>query len=406
MLLLGYLPINSSQRTSVLLHKRSQYRDLVKKHLPGQDRNLTFVFKQISTASASASSNNINSNNNFNNNDGVFSSSWDDNNSYYQQFNQHFKNPSSKLFSSMVNLVNINKAKNYEELVQQVHVDVIRTRPDGFVPLFETPEIEKMLERILMIWSIENADISYFQGLNDLVCPLLLVFLEHEVNQLNHSNSSSYPSISQLLEQTSSPASPYTQSTSNKSSWSTKLEKLLGEGLILKELKECGQADVVLSRVEADVYWCISLLMNTVKHYAQGTGCGLPAEGMMRRLEALVRESNGELYKHLKTNDIDFSHFSFRWMVCFLTRDFDLETGVKLWDHYFCDRENQGFSLLHICFCSSLLNKWTPDLLTKDFMELVQYLQKPPSLQWNSTNLESIFRSSYLLKEKYKNILL
>eukprot|EP01132_Coremiostelium_polycephalum_P007734 gene7734-9511_t len=375
MLLTKYLPANSTTRSSVLQSKRLQYRDLVKKYFGGHQYK-KFVFNN---------NNNNNQNNNEDNSNNNSTPPSSATNRLLNNVSEFWTSTTTPLSSSP----RIDRAK-YDELVQQVHVDVIRTRPDGFVGLFELKQIEKMIERILMIWSFENPNISYFQGLNDLVCPFLIVFLEQELQYCNQQQTfPSYPSL--LLDDSSSfPPLPSNNSeennnnnnNNNNSSRMEILEKFMGDGTVLADLIECGRANEALSRLEADIYWCLSNLLDQVKHYASNTGCGLPAEGMMKRLEALVRESNEELYKHLKRQDIDFSHFSFRWMVCFLTRDLNIQSGILLWDSYMCD--NQGFSLLHICFCAQLLANWTNDLLTKDFMEMVQFLQKPPSLNWDS----------------------
>ncbi|KAF2071403.1 hypothetical protein CYY_007282 [Polysphondylium violaceum] len=383
MLLNGYLPSNTSQRASVLNQKRFQYKNLVKKYFGDEHKSIIFNDN-------SSNQNNNNNNNNNSNNIGV---SLEDS-SELKQHNNNRKligNVMSELFTSMQNVNQEADSKKFENLIQQVHVDVIRTRPDGFVGLFELKEIEDMLKRILSIWSLENTDLSYFQGLNDLICPFLIVFLDQEVKIFNDITNVSYPNLSEQQY--------------CKKQEIFKLEKMLGDGMAIVELKECGKVTPLLSRVEADVYWCISNLMKSIKHYASNTGCGLPAEGMMKKLELLVRESNPDLYKHFQAKDIDFSHFSFRWMVCFLTRDFNIETGIQLWDHYFCDAEGEGFSFLHICFCSSLLSLWTDNLLKKDFMELVQYLQKPPSLEFNHSNLQSLLKDALSTKQKYRDLL-
>jgi len=54
-------------------------------------------------------------------------------------------------------------------------VDVPRTAPD--VGLFRSNRIRRILARLLYIWAMRHPASSYVQGINDLVTPLIAVFL-------------------------------------------------------------------------------------------------------------------------------------------------------------------------------------------------------------------------------------
>ncbi|GAM20569.1 hypothetical protein SAMD00019534_037440 [Acytostelium subglobosum LB1] len=347
MLMTGYMPANVDNRHAVLQNKRMQYGMLIKKYY--NDYKL-YQLDDVDINVGIKLRNNV-------------SDLW---------------NTTANIYQSVVDKVKFN------DLVQQVHIDVIRTRPDGFYDLFEIKFIEQMIERILVVWSNENQDVSYFQGLNDLICPFLIVFLSDALQQYNTDRNPTYPSLDPLAD------------------LQFNLVKTLGDGVGVKELLDTNRYDI-LSRVEADIFWCLSHLMNSVKSYAANTGCGLPAEGMMKKLESLVKESNEELYNHFKKHDIDFSHFSFRWMVCFLIREMSFETGIKLWDRYMCDKNSEGFSVLHICFCATLLSNWSAELLNMGFMELVTYLQKSDILP--KDQLDSFLRSASDMRDNYRDIL-
>ncbi len=62
-----------------------------------------------------------------------------------------------------------------QETLRQVLVDVPRTAPD--VNLFRNERVRRVLARLLYIWAIRHPASSYVQGINDLVTPLLAVFL-------------------------------------------------------------------------------------------------------------------------------------------------------------------------------------------------------------------------------------
>eukprot|EP01126_Amoeba_proteus_P052796 TRINITY_DN6406_c0_g1_i4.p1 TRINITY_DN6406_c0_g1~~TRINITY_DN6406_c0_g1_i4.p1 ORF type:complete len:207 (-),score=34.24 TRINITY_DN6406_c0_g1_i4:191-811(-) len=98
-----------------------------------------------------------------------------------------------------------------------VMADVMRTHPDGFYKVFHNSLIQESLTRILYIWSKENVEVSYFQGLNDLASIFFLVFMANRFGAL--------------------------------SDYENEIESNL---LFSQELT------TLLPLVEADTYWCLS----------------------------------------------------------------------------------------------------------------------------------------------------
>ena len=84
----------------------------------------------------------------------------------------------------------IHKAEEYEKktgkkmfmednlgLLRQIEVDINRTRPSGFLHMFTHKPILRLLSRLLITWSKAHPKVGYFQGLNELPTPLIVVFL-------------------------------------------------------------------------------------------------------------------------------------------------------------------------------------------------------------------------------------
>ena len=73
--------------------------------------------------------------------------------------------------------------KHYQEseedisLHHQIHIDCLRTSINGFLHVFENVSIIEILNRVLYIWSKEHYDVNYFQGLNEIVAPLIFFYL-------------------------------------------------------------------------------------------------------------------------------------------------------------------------------------------------------------------------------------
>lgn len=60
--------------------------------------------------------------------------------------------------------------------LDDVRKDVCRTHPAGCGRLVQTAWVQALTERVLFVWSVEDAD-GYFQGLNDLLVPCVVVLV-------------------------------------------------------------------------------------------------------------------------------------------------------------------------------------------------------------------------------------
>lgn len=61
----------------------------------------------------------------------------------------------------------------------QIHIDVPRMNPQ--ISLFQQKLVQEMFERVLFIWSIRHPASGYVQGINDLVTPFFIVFLQEQL---------------------------------------------------------------------------------------------------------------------------------------------------------------------------------------------------------------------------------
>lgn len=63
-----------------------------------------------------------------------------------------------------------------QDTFRQIHIDMPRMNPH--VQLFQQSIVQEMFERILFIWAIRHPASGYVQGINDLVTPFFIVFLQ------------------------------------------------------------------------------------------------------------------------------------------------------------------------------------------------------------------------------------
>lgn len=59
-------------------------------------------------------------------------------------------------------------------------------------------------------------------------------------------------------------------------------------------------------------------------------------------MKKLIEHSDLQAYEHLSNLEINFIDFAYRWISCYLTREFSIYQIIRLWDTYFSEEE--GFS--------------------------------------------------------------
>jgi len=229
------------------------------------------------------------------------------------------------------------------EILRQILVDLPRTCPN--TPFFHQTPIQRMMERILYIWSIRHPASGYVQGMNDLLTPLLLVSIQ--------------PFVSDPLR------------------------------------CDVGTMDpTILQHVEADAYWCLSKLLDNIQDHYTFSQPGI--QRMILRLEDLVRRMDEELDKHFRNEGIQYVQFSFRWMNCALLREVPLRAILRLWDAYISE-EHSGFENFHVYVCSVILKKYRDELLKMSFQDILMFLQDLPTADWGDEDVEDVLSQAFIL---------
>lgn len=131
-LLSGYLPTSLERRNSVLERKRLDYHKLVSQYFPVDSRDEA----QQDT--------------------------------YRESPSNDWENLPSEL------------GFFFNFSTDQIHIDVPRMNPH--VPLFQQHLVQEMFERILFIWAIRHPASGYVQGINDLVTPFFIIFLQETLD--------------------------------------------------------------------------------------------------------------------------------------------------------------------------------------------------------------------------------
>jgi hypothetical protein len=221
---------------------------------------------------------------------------------------------------------------------KQIAVDVPRTMPEFKV--FSYDFIRKMMLRVLFIWSMRHPASGYVKGI-DLYT---LDFTEEFI-------------------------------------------------------KENGINESLIFEVEADTYWCFSKMMDKVQSNYTNNQPGL--QRMMTKMEEIIKLLDIDLVKHFQNNDVSFMQFSFRWMNCYLMREFQLKLIIRLWDTYFS--EENAFNNFHLFVCACLLLNFGDKIKKLDFQETIIFLQNLPTNGWTLGDIDILIAKSYQASVMYGN---
>lgn len=77
-----------------------------------------------------------------------------------------------------------------QDTFRQIHIDMPRMNPH--IQLFQQTLVQEMFERILFIWAIRHPASGYVQGINDLVTPFFIVFLQETLESQDIGECSQY----------------------------------------------------------------------------------------------------------------------------------------------------------------------------------------------------------------------
>lgn len=336
-ILLGYLPTNKLRQSSTLSRKRQEYSEGL--------RVLTIDFDDVKTTSNTST-------------------------------------------SSLVN-------NRDRQLYHQINIDVKRTNPS--IKLYADAQVQKSLRKILYLWAIRHPASGYVQGINDLVTPFFHIFLHNYIWQLqkkaeamqSQQKESDYEElfIPGLLD-------PKDE---------IEAEFLNDPQLLRTTLNNLDTSKVsprAWSVIEADTYWCLTRLLETITDNYIHEQPGILR--LVGELRDLISKIDLELSRHFEQEGIEYIQFAFRWMNCLLMRELNLELIIRMWDTYLSETP-LGFSHFHIYVCAAFLVKFSGDLKERDFQEILLFLQNPPTSNWKEKDVEMMLSEAFIWQSLYKD---
>eukprot|EP01147_Barroeca_monosierra_P003331 gene3331-8260_t len=208
-----------------------------------------------------------------------------------------------------------------------------------------------MLERVLYIWAIRHPGSGYVQGMNGLITPFIVVFLDEFLDC---------------------------------------------------DFAECDASTVpqpLLDDVEADCFWCLSKLLDGIQDNYTSMQPGITQK--LQVLDKIIERIENKLYRHLQEMSAPITQFAFRWINCLLMRELPMHCTIRLWDT--CLAEKDGFSSLFIYVCASFLKVFSSQLQSEhDFPTLMHKLLHLPTSTWSFDDIEMVLADAFTLQTSFE----
>jgi TBC1 domain family protein 5 len=212
---------------------------------------------------------------------------------------------------------------------------------------FQAESTHAMMLDVLFIWSCENSDVSYRQGMHELLAVILYVLHREYLEDAEAERAAA--------EVAESPV----------------------RGMSAVEVINAFDSKYLVH----DAYALFKNVMNQMKDFFAPAAPGDTQTEVVRKCHhihhQLLRKYDLELYTYLERHQIEPQLYALRWVRLLLSRELHIDDAVVLWDALFASDPN--FSLLdHIIV--AILVFIREDLIGKDYSACLKRLFKLPSV--------------------------
>lgn len=263
------------------------------------------------------------------------------------------------------------------ELRIMIKQDVIRTFPE--IEFFQTSDVQAMMVNILFHYARQHPQISYRQGMHELLAPIIFV-LHNDQQAFLHALELDY--IREFPD-----------------ALRDDIRELLNPDYT--EHDAFFLFNQVMDAVESWYSWnenYIKIDQFSFMPFAKTTTLGLHnglGVKLCRINQSMLKAHDLAIYTHLENMEIPLHVFGIRWLRLLFGREFILPELLILWDAIFAD--SLAFNLVDYIFVAMLICIRKP-LLNSDYAKCLSYLMKYPA----GRNVTYILQLALHLKDPKK----
>ena len=290
---------------------------------------------------------------------------------------------------------NFNTLYEENELRRIINLDIIRTYQN--INLFSQEKIKKLLLNILFIWCKENDDVSYRQGMNDLVAILIICFYPYyfsfeEKEKPHKEDIIKYINIKEPKERYK-----YSNIIYNYFHDEDEIEcdlffafdSLMKKGmknLFDPRLFQRGEQEYKLYEIFSDMY----------KEEIDEEKVNFISRRCFLLINEKLKKIDEELFQYFKKIDINCGAFLQKWLRCIFCREFELNQVFILWDvilvEDFVNEKTQKYSLAFMdSICLAMILRLRKYILNRDQNDCFSLLFKYPKID----NIKNIIVLAY-----------
>ena len=199
-----------------------------------------------------------------------------------------------------------------------------------------------VIVRLLFIYSTFFPDISYVQGMNEIIAPIYYIF---------------------------------------------SFDKTYG-------------VETNIDYIEADTFWTFNSLMNQIKdnfnHEKDNEKMGITTR--IKKLKKMLQILDLQLFEHFEKFKVEYYTFAYRWFILFFSQEFLMIDILRLWDYLFAPNDK----FLNCYFVSLAVFELKRDeLLVSDLSGILSNLKS-----FKGLNVEDIISLAKKIKNQYGEIFL
>ena len=236
------------------------------------------------------------------------------------------------------------KDEKHLVIINQIDKDLPRTRFD--VPFFEDKNINNeketnydVLRRILFFYANEHGEVSYIQGMNEIIAIIFYIFSKDD-NEFckEYTESDSYYTFEILMEQ----------------------------------IKEIFQMD--------DLNYSELFLTLQIKE-----------------IKKILKKMEPDLFNYFKKIGLEIDNFVMRWILVLFAHEFKIDKAVNFWDRLFTQQDKMKF----ICYISVAIIKSNKKNIMEMDAEGVMEWAKQLQIKMNEIDITNIVKSALEIQHKH-----